>query len=475
LGAVFLVLLIACANVANLLLGRGNMRSREMAVRAAIGAGRRRIVVQLLTESLILAVFGGAVGVLLAYGGVQLLIRFVPGSLLSVSKIPISPSVMGFTLAVVALSGILFGLAPAIQVSRVDLAQELKRASGAAHSSAHRHRFRRALIISEAALTCTLLIGAGLLLRTVSNLLNLNPGFDPTNVLTLRISPSDTKPDPARLAAFSSTLLGRVSSVPGVRHAALALDPPLFHDGNSLLFTIRGYYPSPNEPQPRAAWICATPDYFAAMRIPLLRGRLFTQSEMDVVDSKQKLTSVVIDEALAQRLWSGQDPIGKQLGLGDKSGRWWTVVGVVGTVRESSLVAKSSGMIYFPWYHSALFAALAVILAAVGPYGVTAYAVTARTHDIGTGCPTTANPVRSSDGRWHNGTRRNRHRDSTFVRINSVVFGNALRRDSHRSIYLRRGWHRGIRRGARCLLRPGAKGNARRSDGRAAARIAQTF
>ena len=351
LGAVSLVLLIACANIANLMLARGTARSREMAIRAAMGAARGRIVTQLLTESLLLAVLGGALGLLIAEWGCQLLIRMAPADLLRATAIGLNPVVLLFTLAVSIMVGILFGLAPALEAARKDLAGALKEGGRSSQEASGRQSLRKTLVISEVALAIVLLICSGLLLRSFQKLLEVRPGFDPANVLTAQVSLPRTKyADEAKLASFSDALLARVSSMPGVLHAAMASQPPLTPGLDNSVFSIRDYHPGPKDPQPHADTVYATPDYFAAMGIPLLKGRTYLESEMRPYKGPIGEGSVVVvDEALAKIFWSHEGALGKQLGWSGQ-GPWATIVGVVGTVRSGDLAEESKSAIYFPYH-----------------------------------------------------------------------------------------------------------------------------
>ena len=351
LGAVSLVLLIACANIANLMLARGTARSREMAIRAAMGAARGRIVTQLLTESLLLAVLGGALGLLIAEWGCQLLIRMAPANLLRGTAIGLDPVVLLFTLTVSIVVGVLFGLAPALEAARKDLAGALKEGGRSSQEASGRQGLRKTLVISEVALAIVLLICSGLLLRSFEKLLEVKPGFDPANVLTAQVSLPRTKyTDEAKVASFSDALLARVSSMPGVLHAAMADQPPLTPGLDNSVFSIRDYHPGPKDPQPHADTVYATPDYFAAMGIPLLKGRRYLESEMRPLKGPIGEGSVVvIDEALAKIFWGHESPLGKQLGWGDR-GPWASIVGVVGTVRNGDLAEESKGTIYFPYH-----------------------------------------------------------------------------------------------------------------------------
>ena len=439
LGAVVMVLLIACTNIANLLLARSGARAREMAIRAAVGAGRVQMLRQLLTESTLLALCGGALGLLFAVWGIDVLARFTPPSFPR-NGIGIDTGVLAFTLGVSVLAGFLSGAAPALHASRSDLAEALKE-GGRTGAGAPRYGLRRALVISEIALALVLLVCSGLLLRSLGKLLDVKPGFDPSNVLTMRMSlPWSKYPGPgtARVGVFADSLLERVKAQPGVLHAAVANQPPLVSGLDNSVFAVRGYNPGPNDPAPHADTVYATPDYFAAMGIPLLRGRTYTQAEMRTMVAISEGSPVVIDQALASTFWPGQDPVGKQLAWGER-GPWATIIGVVATAHVSELGTASKGTIYFPTYLSeltlvvrtasspmrsaemvraqvravdpdqpvydvktmgermdasvaerrfaamllAVFAGLALLLALLGLHGVIAYLVAQRTHEIG--------------------------------------------------------------------------------------------
>jgi putative ABC transport system permease protein len=435
-GAVGVVLLVACSNIANLLLARNVGRSREIAVRIALGAGRVRLVTQLLTESLMLSFAGGASGLLLAYAFLAGLTRMAPAELPHLDAIRLDSSVLFFTIVVSFIAAILFGLVPSALSSRTDLARTLKEGGRAAGSSRGGRRLRAILVSSEIALALVLLAGSGLLLRSFAKILDVQPGFDPANLLTMRISlPSAIQSNPTQFPVFSNALLDRISSVPGVVGVSIATGIPFSSDGYNGTFEIRNRQAQPNEPSPHANVTYVTTSYFATMRIPLVKGRFFNSADSRYGNWLAKGAVRIIDEALAKRFWPTGDPIGAEIG---NDGQWATIVGVVGSVHDRDLTTKPDGTIYFPGYggttlavrtvsdpaplagvvsdqvraingdvpiydietmkhlvaaslerrHFAatlltLFALLAFMLALIGLYGVIAYLVTERAPEIG--------------------------------------------------------------------------------------------
>ncbi len=368
LGAVGFVLLIACANVANLLLARAAARSKEIAVRTALGATRERLLRQLLTESVIVSLAGGAVGLLLAYLGVRTLVAMDIGNLPRSDEIGIDGTVMLFTLLVSIFAGVLFGLAPAIHTATPNLHGALKEGGRGTTADRGSHALRRSLVVTEVALALTLLTGAGLLLKSFARLQGVDPGFDPDNLLTFNLAlPQSRYTSDTAQAAFFDQALPAIAAVPGVRGVAATSVMPFGGSWSTGSFDIEGYEPPENQPGPWGDIRVVNPEFFETMDIPLLKGRYLTEQ-----DRRGSRAVAVIDQEFVRRYWSKENPLGKRFTFGPPEGstdttqvEWIEVVGVVGHTAHEGLDAGPRIQLYLP-YQQATFPFMAVAVRTTG-------------------------------------------------------------------------------------------------------------
>jgi len=346
LGAVGLVLLIACVNAANLLLARAAARQKEIAVRAALGAWRGRLLRQMLTESLLISLLGGALGVVLAIVGVRALVSFLPAGFPRTEAIHVNAFVLSFTALVAVGTGLLFGLVPAVQASQIDPKQGLHEGGRGSSGSIRQTRLRAVLVVGEVGLACLLLVGAGAMLRSFMNLLRLDPGFQPQHVLTAEIAlPNANYKTTDNVAGFYQRLLNNLNTLPGVRAVGAGTDLPWTgYDENLGGFTIEGKTPPPHE-EFHARYHTASADYFRAIGIPLLRGRFFNDQ-----DSKGEPRVLLINNVMARRYWPGEDAVGKRITFDDKpkDSDWFRVVGVVGDVKDTPGSKEAEPAFWWP-------------------------------------------------------------------------------------------------------------------------------